>query len=130
VLLAVSGAAAGLAHGIREHDVAHQVARLTASTLLQWPAVAVVGAVTLLLHGVFPRFATAAWGVLAACFLLGELGPLLGLGDRVMDLSPFSHLPALPGGEVESLPLVVLCLVAGVIAGIGLAAFRRRDLIA
>jgi ABC-2 type transport system permease protein len=128
-LLAIAGAASGLAHGVREHDVAHQVVRLVAASLLQWPAVAVMAAATLLLHGALPRLATTAWALLGAWLLLGQLGPLLKLGHWVMDLSPFTHLPTVPGGAIEAAPLVGLCVVAAVVGGLGLAALRRRDLL-
>ena len=47
----------------------------------------------------------AAWGALAACYLAAFLGPLLGLPDWVMDISPFTHVPLLPAAEFDVVPL-------------------------
>ena len=68
------------------------------------------------------------WGVLGACVLLSVLGPLLGLPDWVLDLSPFQHVPQLPAAEFAAGPLLALCAVAAALTAAGMAAFRRRDL--
>ena len=70
----------------------------------------------------------AAWGVLGACVLLVVLGPLLGLPDWVLDLSPFQHVPQLPAADFSAGPLLALRAVAAALTAVGMAAFRRRDL--
>jgi ABC-2 type transport system permease protein len=87
----------------------------------------VPAAIAAVLFGFVPRATTAAWGVLAGFVLLGQIGPLLRLGQPVMDISPFTHTPKLPGSTVTALPLVVLSAVAIALTGAGLAGFRRRD---
>ena len=59
--------------------------------------------------------------------LLGELGPLMNLDHWVMDLSPFAHVPRLPGGPFSATPIVALTAVAALLAAAGLAGLRRRD---
>lgn len=44
------------------------------------------------------------------------------------DLSPFNHVPKLPGGEVTATPLVWLVAGAATLVAVGLAGFRRRDI--
>jgi ABC-2 type transport system permease protein len=96
--------------------------------LVQLPAVWVIGGVAVLLHGVLPRGAAAAWGVAGAVLLIGWVGPALDVPQAVLDLSPFGHLPKLPGGSMEWGPVVVLTgLAVGLVAG-GLAGLRRRDM--
>ncbi|MEV0402007.1 ABC transporter permease [Actinoallomurus sp. NPDC050550] len=128
VLLGVAGAAAGLAHGLRVHDVGTQVPRLLGAALVQVPAAWVTAAIALLLFGVVPRYVAAAWGVLAVFLLLGQMGPVLKLSQAVMDLSPFTHVPKLPGGDLTVTPLAVLTALAVAVAAAGLAGFRRRDI--
>ncbi|MFF0161716.1 ABC transporter permease [Streptomyces sp. NPDC005263] len=96
--------------------------------LVQVAGVWVVGGVAVLLHGVVPRAAMAAWGVAGAVLLIGWVGPALDVPRKVLDLSPFGHLPKLPGGEMEWGPVVVLLLVALALTGVGLAGLRRRDM--
>jgi ABC-2 type transport system permease protein len=54
-------------------------------------------------------------------------GPLLRLPQWVMDISPFTHVPKLPGATVHAAPLLWLTLAAAILAGAGLAALRQRD---
>ncbi|MBO2461062.1 ABC transporter permease [Actinomadura violacea] len=128
VLLAVTGLAIGLVHGARSHDLAGQIPRQLGAALVQLPAVWVLAAVTALIFGVLPRAASAGWGVLAACLLLGQVGPLLKLPQAAMDASPFTHTPKLPGGGFEIAPVAGLTAVAIAVAAAALLAFRRRDI--
>ncbi|WP_330338710.1 ABC transporter permease [Streptomyces sp. NBC_00557] len=98
--------------------------------LLQVAAVWVIGAVAVLLYGLLPRGAVAAWGVAGAALLLGWIGPALNLPRAVLDLSPFGQLPKLPGGEMEWRPVLVLLALAALLVAAGLAGLRRRDLTA
>ncbi|MEV2211007.1 ABC transporter permease [Streptomyces sp. NPDC050997] len=95
--------------------------------LVQVAGVWVVGGLAVLLHGVAPRAAMAAWGVAGAVLLIGWVGPALDVPQTVLDLSPFGHLPKLPGGEMEWGPVLVLLLLAATLTGAGLAGLRRRD---
>ncbi|HEU5354052.1 MAG TPA: ABC transporter permease [Actinocrinis sp.] len=128
VVLSAGGLGAGIAHGLRTHDVSGQLPRLLGGALAQWPAVAVVAAIAAALFGLAPRYATAAWGALTVFLLLGQLGPVLKLSQAVMDVSPFTHVPKVPGGAFTWAPLGWLALLSGILIALGFAAFRRRDL--
>ncbi|MER6533211.1 ABC transporter permease [Streptomyces sp900105755] len=116
-------AAAGFAVGY-----GRQVGPILGACLVQLPAVWVVGGVAVLLYGIAPRLAPAAWGVAAATLLIGWVGPALNAPRLVLDLSPFGHLPKLPGGGMEWGPVLTLTGLAAVLAGAGLVGLRRRDL--
>ncbi|MFG2961135.1 ABC transporter permease [Streptomyces sp. NPDC048291] len=104
-----------------------EVAPILGACLVQLPAVWVIGGVAVLLYGLAPRLAPAAWGVAVAALLIGWVGPALNAPRLVLDLSPFGHLPKLPGGGMEWTPVLTLTVLAVVLAGAGLAGLRRRD---
>ncbi|MGW2644060.1 ABC transporter permease [Streptomyces sp. NPDC001393] len=105
-----------------------QIGPVLGACLLQVAAVWVIGGVAVLLLGVLPRGAVAAWGVAGAVLLIGWIGPALNAPRVVLDLSPFGHLPKLPGGGMEWGPVLVLLGLAVVLVAGGLAGVRRRDL--
>lgn len=127
LLQAVAGLAAGLADASQGGD-AGRVPAVVGAALVAVPAQWVLVGVVVLLFGLAPRLTALAWGVLTAFFLLGELGRLLKAPDWVIDLSPFTHVPRLPGMPMTWTPLVVLVLVTAALVAAGVAGFRRRDL--
>ena len=110
------------------HDVGGQVARLLGAALVQLPAAWVLAGFGVALFGLAPRLAALTWAGLIACVLLLELGALLGLSQWLMDVSPFAHVPKLPGAAFTGTPLVWLTAIAALLAAAGLAGFRRRDI--
>jgi ABC-2 type transport system permease protein len=102
--------------------------QLLGAALVQLPAVWVLAGIAVALFGLVPRLAAAAWGALVAFLLLTEFGSFLNLSRWVTDLSPFSHVPKLPGGTFTATPLLWLTAIAVALIAVGLAALRRRDL--
>lgn len=127
VLLVCAGLAVGLTHGAQVGDMG-QVGRILEAALVQLPATWVLTGIVVALFGLAPRLVMADWVALVAFLLLVELGPLFQLDLRVMDISPFTHVPKLPGGELAMTPLVWLTAISIMLTTIGLAAFRRRDI--
>jgi ABC-2 type transport system permease protein len=81
------------------------------------------------LFGLVPRVAIpAGWTLLGVAALLILIGPSLRLSQWALDVTPFAHVPKLPGGDFTAVPLLWLTAVAVAATGAGLAAFRRRDL--
>jgi ABC-2 type transport system permease protein len=127
VVLLAAGLGAGLAYGAEIGDVGGQVGRAVAGELVQLPAAWVLAGLGLALFGLAPRLSSLAWAALIACAVLLELGALLGLSQWVVDISPFAHVPKLPGAAFTAVPLLWLCVIAVALAAAGLAGFRRRD---
>ncbi|WP_328412306.1 ABC transporter permease [Streptomyces violaceus] len=105
-----------------------EIGPILGACLVQLPAIWVIGGLAVLLIGVLPGAAAAAWGVAGAVLLIGWVGPALDVPQVVLDLSPFGHLPKLPGGEMEWGPVLVLLGLAVVLVAAGLAGLRRRDM--
>jgi ABC-2 type transport system permease protein len=55
-------------------------------------------------------------------------GPALQLSQKVLDISPFTHVPKLPGGAFTARPLVWLSGIAVALAVVCLAGLRHRDI--
>ena len=130
LVLTLAASLAGVVDGARTGGVGGSVVRLVLAAWATLPAVWVCVAVAVLLVGLLPDLTGLAWAALIAFFAVGELGDLLGLPAAARALSPFAHLPALPGGLLDPLPLAVLLVVAVALGTVGLAGLRRRDLTA
>lgn len=128
VAMAACGTFTGLAYGAAIGDVSYGVRECLAAAMVQVPAIWVLAAVAVLLFGVVPKYATAAWGVLGVLVTLFVLGFAFDLPSWLLDVDPFAHLPKLPGGAFEIAPVLWLLLVVAALVGAGLVAFRRRDL--
>ncbi|CCH30451.1 ABC transporter permease [Actinosynnema sp. NPDC047251] len=128
VVLAAAGLGAGLVHGARVGDLGGQVGRLVGAALAHVPAVWVVAGITLALFGLVPKLTAVSWAFLVVFLVLGQLGPLLGLDRWAMDLSPFTHIPKVPGADLSAGPLVWLTVTAVALVAAGFAGFRRRDI--
>lgn len=121
LIMLLGGLGLGLGYGA-------ELGPILGACLVQVPAIWTLGGLAVLLYGLSPQLAPGAWGVAGLALLLGWIGPALNLPQSVMDLSPFGHLPKLPGGEMAWTPVLVLTVVAVGLAGVGLGALRRRDL--
>ncbi|MEV6248224.1 ABC transporter permease [Streptomyces sp. NPDC051742] len=107
----------------------HDPAPILGASLAQLPAVWSLAGLAVLLWGAAPKAATAAWGVAGLCLALGWIGPALDLPQTALNLSPFAHLPKLPGPETTWPPILLLTAVAATLTATGLTALRRRDLL-
>ena len=135
VLLAVLGTAGiilvgGLASGIGYAAAASdptEVGRMLAAAAVQIPAACVLVGIVVAVFGLVPGWTTATWGALVGFLLVGEFGTVFNLPRWVMDLSPFGHVPRLPGGALDAAPLVWLSVVAAALVAVGFSAFGMRD---
>ena len=129
VLLAIAGLATGLGYGLRTGSAGQQAGRMVGAAMAQLPASLVVAGVAVALVGLLPGACVAgAWTVLGAVVVIDLFGELLQLSHWLLDISPFTHVPKLPGGTVAAAPLLWLCLAALAFCAVGLAALRRRDI--
>ncbi|MFF6997678.1 ABC transporter permease [Streptomyces sp. NPDC008313] len=106
----------------------HDLGPVLAACLVRLPAIWLIGGAATLLYGASPRLAPAAWGVAGAALLLGWIGPALDAPQAVMNLSPFTHLPALPGTPMSWPPVLTLTATAAALTTAGLTALRHRDM--
>jgi ABC-2 type transport system permease protein len=126
-LLAVVGAAAGVAYGTHG-GMGHQVLRLLGAGLAQVPTAWLLVGVAVAVFGLLPRLTVGvSWSALAVAALVSVVGPLVRLNHWVLDISPFVHAPKLPGTTFVATPLLWLTGIAVLLTAFGLASLRRRD---
>ncbi|MFB7636050.1 ABC transporter permease [Streptomyces sp. NPDC056149] len=128
VLLTAGGLALGLTYGASAGDVAGGSGRVLAAALAQVPAAWTLAAVAMCVLGLLPAASGAVWALTGGCLALGWLGPVLRLPRWALDLSPYGHLPKLPGGAVTAAPFLWLTALTAVLISVGLAGLRRRDI--
>ncbi|WP_405880743.1 ABC transporter permease [Streptomyces sp. NBC_01384] len=121
LIMLLGGLGLGLGYG-------HELGAVVGACLVQIPAIWTLGGLAVLLYGVSPRLAPGAWGAAGLALLLGWIGPALDVPQSVMDLSPFGHLPKLPGGDMAWTPVLILLGVAVALTAVGVAGLRRRDM--
>jgi ABC-2 type transport system permease protein len=129
LLLTVAGVATGLGYGLRIGSAGTWAATMTGAALAQLPPVLVLAGVAIAAFGLWPRACVpAAWTALGLVVAIDLFGQVLQLSHWVLDVSPFTHAPRLPGGPVHAAPLLWLCAAALALSAAGLAGLRHRDL--
>ena len=127
LLLILVGVSSGLASAMQVGD-SGQLGRIVVAALVQIPAAWVIIGIVVAAFGLIPRLSVLGWVALAGFVLLGEFGALFDLSQVVMDISPFAHVPRMPGGHLTAAPLLWLTATAAGLIAIGLIGFRRRDI--
>src|SRR3569833_1677772 len=127
IVLAAAGLGGGLTYGTVIGDPG-QVPRMLGAALVYVPALWLFVGLAAFLFGLVPRGVTAVWAALAGCLVIGLLGSALDLPTWAKDISPFQHIPRLPGASPSAVPLSVLAATAAALTLGGVAAFRRRDI--
>lgn len=129
VILVATGFTAAFVNGLISGDLWTNIHSLSLNLLIYLPAVMLLVSTALLTFGKLPRaFVAFAWSLLAACFLLFQLGAVLKLPQYVLDLSPFTHGTAVPISDITFKPLIVQSIIALVFGIASFIFFNRRDI--
>ncbi len=107
---------------------AGQVVRMAVAAVVMVPAMLVFAGLAFALYGFSPRWSPIVWAAFVWALVAGMLASVLNLPDRVLDLSPFQHVPALPADSMAWPPVVALLAVAAALMALGLWALDRRDM--
>jgi ABC-2 type transport system permease protein len=128
-LLAIAGVATGLGYGLRAGGTGGEVVRMLGAGMAELPAALLIAGIAVAAFGLLPQVSTAvSWTVVGLAVALNIFGQVIQLSHWVLDVSPFSHVPRLPGGTVSASPLLWLSALAVAFAVAGLAGLRRRDI--
>jgi ABC-2 type transport system permease protein len=127
VIMAICGLSIGVGFALVSADGA-QVFRMTAAGVVMVPAMLVFAGLAFALYGFSPRWSPVVWAAFVWALVAGMLASVLNLPTRVLDLSPFQHVPALPADSMAWPPVVALLVVAAALMALGLWALDRRDM--
>ena len=128
VILALAALAGALGHLLVSGD-SGAIGSLQQAALVNLPAVLALGGFVIAVVGVLPRWAVPiGWSALVVALIIGQFGELFELPQALLNVSPFTHPPAVPAQEFLWTPILALLAVAAGLAAIGLVGFRRRDL--
>lgn len=128
VILAFGGLALGVSYDLSAGGPGGRTGPVLAAALAQVPAVWTLTGLAVLVFGLLPRATTAVWALVGGCLTLGWVGPSLDFPRWAMDLSPYGHLPKLPGADATAAPFLWLLALSAVFTAAGLVGVRRRDL--
>jgi ABC-2 type transport system permease protein len=129
LLLGAAGLSAGVGYGILTGSVSAEVRSMLGAAVARLPATLVLAAVAVLLFGLLPWESVAlGWAAVAMVAVTAIFGPPLQWPTWMMDISPFSQTPKLPGAPVTTEPLLWLCGIALALTTLGLVGLRRRDI--
>ena len=127
VVVGAAGLGTGLAHSLTTSDFS-QLPPLLGASLAYVPAALLLGGLAAVLHGWLPRWSPVAWAAVAFCFVVSYLGVLLDIPQAIQEISPFTHVPAMPADPMTWAPLLVLGAIAVAAAVVGGVGLRRRDI--
>lgn len=129
-VLSACGLAGGLAHGAATGEWGEGIAGLVSGALSQAPAALALGGFCVAAFGLLPRWAAPmTWSALAVAFVMGQFGALFELPQWLLNVSPFTHVPAVPAEPMALAPIAWLALVGASLGAAGVVAFRRRGLV-
>jgi ABC-2 type transport system permease protein len=95
---------------------------------VQIPAVLVMSAIAALLVGVLPKLTALIWVLFAYSFLILYFGGLFDLPEWVTRISPFGNIPQIPVEEFTPAPVVILCIITGILYAFGHKGYKERDI--
>jgi len=101
---------------------------LLKSALVYVPAMWIMGGLTVLLVGRFPRRAGLIWAYFGFSFVIMMFGRMMPQTEWLARFTPYGWVPQLPMDEINWLTMAALTAIAIAITAVGLLCYRRRDI--
>ncbi len=130
ILALITGFSMGGAFVLSTGEPWSEMMSIVSAALVQSTAVFSIVGLVIAVFAFKPGWSVPlAWGGFSACLIVMQLGVILKLPQWVQNLSPFGHLPAMPAEPFAWAPVIGLLIAAGLLGGLGLYAFRKRDIV-
>lgn len=117
------------AAGQQSMTITITLARFMRSFVGYWPALLVVCGLAMLLAGLLPKWQTVIWIVPIYGVISLYLGPLMDLPKWALKLSPYGWVNKVPASAINWGTFGWMTALGVVLLGLGLWAYRRRDLL-
>jgi ABC-2 type transport system permease protein len=128
LVMAAAGLGVGVGAGFSLGDFWGWIGRMLKAGVITAPALWIIAAVAVALFGLRPKWTSGgAYGVFGVLIFIAYLGPAVDAGQWFLDLTPFTHIPKVPGGAFEWTPLLWMTGISVVLTAAGLIGFQRRD---
>ncbi|QEO14151.1 polyketide antibiotic transporter [Agromyces intestinalis] len=129
VVVLTASALAGLVGAVGASDAAALVPNVLEAATAQLPACLVFLGVTLLVFAYLPQATVPiGWAFVGLGAILGLFGPILGLPEWLVDLSPFAHSPVPAGDDTDWSGGWWLLGIGLVASALAVWSMRRREL--
>ena len=131
ILILVYAVAMGITGGQVVGGTAALLRDLIGASLVQLPAIGVLGATVVTVVMVLPRWSVGlSWAFVVFSIFVGPMfGPSMGLPTWLLDLSPFTHVPNAPAVAISYGPVLGLSVAGVLLAATGILVLRRRNLV-
>jgi len=127
-LLLVTGIGVSIGYGGVDGHLGSSFADLVPAALVQAPAVCLVVSLAALAWAAQGRWTHAGWALLAGFLTVGQLGELLRLPGWMIDLSPYTHVPAMPVDDFRAAPVLALTALTALAVLVSWQRYRARDI--
>lgn len=127
-LLVLAGIGNGLGAALSTGDWGH-FGPVLLGHLVHAPAIWLLLGLAVGFYGLVPRLTGVTWVVFVYGTVLSLFGDMLDLDDVVLSTSVFRHIGQHPAEDISWTGVGLLTLMAAVFVAVGVASFRRRDLI-
>ena len=127
VVLLVAGGFGVWLSGTLALDDPIALSTLMGALLVYLPATWLLIGLAVVLVGWLPKLAGLTTLIIGFIFFISFLGGLLDLPEFVMNLSPLTHVPALPVDEFSIVSFLAMSVIAVVLMVAGFIGYNRRD---
>ncbi|MDP1553213.1 MAG: hypothetical protein Q8M06_09390, partial [Methanobacteriaceae archaeon] len=117
-----------ISYGLISGNMGQNLPQILSAAIVYLPAIWVMVGISMALFGLLPRLTSLSWAVLGLLLIINLLADFLDIDQRILNISPFTHVPNLLLGDTVGWSLGIVLVVALVLILVGMVGFQRRDI--